>query len=159
VLLIWIVLGVVLLLAETHHRAFYLLFGAIGCAAAAVVALFASDLIVVQVVAAVAAATIGILWVRPAMSRAVEHRRTVGTALPGIHGGLVGQHVVTLDAVGDAHHVGHVKLAGERWMAVSGDDRTIPAGTAVLVMAVNGTTLVVWPLHGALDSRGNGEVT
>jgi membrane protein implicated in regulation of membrane protease activity len=157
VLLIWIGLGVVLLLAEMHHRAFYLLFGAIGCAAAALVAAFTDDLIVLQLVAAVAAATIGILWIRPAMSRAYEHHRSVGPKLPGVHGGLVGQEVVTLDDVGDTHHVGHVRLAGERWMAVSGDDRTIPAGTAVLVMAVNGTTLVVWPLHGALESRGNGE--
>jgi membrane-bound ClpP family serine protease len=56
--------------------------------------------------------------------------------------------VLTLDVVGDERHPGHVRLAGERWLAVSGAERPIPAGTHVLVTAVRGTTLEVWPLEG-----------
>jgi hypothetical protein len=48
--------------------------------------------------------------------------------------------------------VGHVRLAGERWRAVSGAEVAIPAGTPVLVTAVEGTTLVVWPVGGHLPA-------
>ena len=67
-----------------------------------------------------------------------------------MHGGLVGQEVVTLDLVGGLDSVGHVNLAGERWRAVSGADVPLPAGTRVLIMGVEGTTLIVWPLDGHL---------
>jgi membrane protein implicated in regulation of membrane protease activity len=158
VVVVWIVLAVVLLLAELHHGAFYVLFAAVGSAAAAVVALFAPGLIWAQLLAAVVAAVLGILFVRPIVSRVAERRIGPGHVGPGVHGGLVGQEVVTLDDVGDSHNVGHVRLAGERWRAVSGDDRLIPAGTAVMVMAVQGTTLVVWPLHGrGIDSISSAE--
>jgi membrane protein implicated in regulation of membrane protease activity len=33
---------------------------------------------------------------------------------------------------------------------VSGGEQAIPAGTKVIVTAVTGTTLVVWPLDGVL---------
>jgi membrane protein implicated in regulation of membrane protease activity len=46
--------------------------------------------------------------------------------------------------VGDAHEVGHVRLNGERWLAISGAGG-IPANTKVVVTAVQGTTLVVFP--------------
>jgi membrane-bound ClpP family serine protease len=76
----------------------------------------------------------------------------------GVHGGIVGQEVLTLDAVGDAVHPGHVQLAGERWLAVSGDNRPIEAGVRVLVMDVQGTTLVVYPADGRqLDAPGEHE--
>jgi len=71
----------------------------------------------------------------------------------GVHGGLVGQEALALDEVGDAHAVGHVRLVGERWLAVSGSGVVIPPGTTVLVTQVQGTTLVVLPLDG-LDRPG-----
>jgi membrane protein implicated in regulation of membrane protease activity len=62
-----------------------------------------------------------------------------------VHGGLVGQEAVTLDEVGDVHQIGHVRLAGERWLAVTSGP-TIEAGRSVFVTAVRGTTLDVWPI-------------
>ena len=41
-------------------------------------------------------------------------------------------------------------LAGERWLAVSGSDDPLPAGTKVLITGVEGTTLIVWPANGHL---------
>ena len=143
----WIVAGVVLIAIELHHFAFYALFAAIGCLAAALVAVAAPDALVLQVLAAVVVTAVGIALVRPKVSEAFVNRRG-GDALPGVHGGLVGQEVVTLDRVGGPDHAGHVRLAGERWLAVSGAGTVIPAGTTVLVTAVDGTTLVVWPVDG-----------
>jgi inner membrane protein len=146
----WIAVGVVLIAVELHHLAFYALFAAVGAFAAAAVALVAPEALVAQVVVAVVVAVLGILLLRGRVSDAVAHRQEGHHRVPGVHGGLVGQEVVTLDVVGgdDDDLIGHVRLAGERWRAVSGGDHPIPAGTPVLVTAVQGTTLIVWPVDG-----------
>jgi membrane protein implicated in regulation of membrane protease activity len=145
----WVAAGVVLLALELHHLAFYALFAAIGCFAAAGVAVAAPDALFLQLLAAVVVAALGIVLVRPSVRKAVASRRG-GHRTTGVHGGLVGQEVVTLDPVGAADRVGHVQLAGERWRAISGTEATIPAGVRVLVTSVDGTTLVVWPVDGHL---------
>jgi membrane protein implicated in regulation of membrane protease activity len=141
----WLVFGVVLFLVELRHLAFYVLFGAVGCFAAAIVAAIAPSAIPLQVAVAVVVAVGGVVTVRPSVSRAFAHRREGHVAI-GVHGGLVGQEALTLDEVGDVRKVGHVRLTGERWLATSGSGTTIPAGTKVLVTAIRGTTLVVWPV-------------
>ena len=64
----WIVAGVVLLAVELQHFALYALFVAIGCFAAAIVAVAAPDAIAVQVLTTVAVTAGGILLVRPRVS-------------------------------------------------------------------------------------------
>ena len=150
----WVIAGVVLVAVELHHVAFYATFAAAGCFAAAIVALVAPDAYFAQAIAAVVVATVGIALLRPRVTAALQHRRG-DTDLPGVHGGLVGQEVVTLDRVGGPDAAGHVRLAGERWLAVSGAGAAIPAGTTVLVTAVDGTTLVVWPVDGMFLPEGD----
>lgn len=149
----WVVLAIVLLLFELHHLAFYALFGSLGSFAAAVVAIAAPTALAAQGGVAVAVAVIGVVLARPFVSRAYERRHHVQHVARGVHGGLVGQEALALDEVGDAHAVGHVRLVGERWLAVSGSGVVIPPGTTVLVTQVQGTTLVVLPLDG-LDRPG-----
>jgi membrane protein implicated in regulation of membrane protease activity len=148
----WIALAVALVALELHHGAFYALFGAIGCVAGALVAVFLPSAIPLQILATAVVAGLGILLVRPRVSAAFGHRHE-GHRARGVHGGLVGQEVVTLDLVGGREQIGHVRLAGERWMAISGADRPIPSGTTVVVTAVEGTTLIVWPSDGYLPPR------
>jgi membrane protein implicated in regulation of membrane protease activity len=144
----WVALGVGLLLFEMHHMAFYALFGAVGALAAAVIAAFLPDAILLQGLVAVVLTVLGVVVARPFVSRTF-HQHHGGQVTRGVHGGLVGQEAVTLDEVGDDHSIGHVRLAGERWLAVSGG-MNIPAGTPVLVTALRGTTLIVWPVD-AID--------
>jgi membrane protein implicated in regulation of membrane protease activity len=151
----WLVIGALLLLFELHHLAFYALFGTVGSIAAAIVAVFAPSALPAQAAVAVGVALAGVVTVRPLVSKAFGHNHG-GQVARGVHGGLAGQEAITLDAVGDTHLVGHVRLAGERWLAVSGGDGTIAAGTPVLVTAVQGTTLVVWPVNGV--SGGPAEI-
>jgi membrane protein implicated in regulation of membrane protease activity len=147
VVLAWLMLGVVLLAVEMHHLQFYALFGAAGAVAAALVAALAPSAYPAQVAVAVTVAVIGGVAVRPMMSEAM-HRRRGGRLGRGMHGTLIGEEVLTLDAVGDSFHGGHVRLVGERWLAISGSGSPIPPGTRVLVTAVEGTTLTVWPVDG-----------
>ena len=145
----WLVLGIVLVAVELTHFAFFALFAAMGAFAAAGVAWVAPSALPLQVLVAILVSALGIWLVRPLVSTAF-HRRHGGHVSPGVHGGLVGQEVTTLDDVGGSGQPGHVRLAGERWLAISGADLTIAAGTKVLVMDVAGTTLVVWPVDGVI---------
>lgn len=149
---VWLVLGVVLLLVELSHFGFFSLFAAIGAFAAALVAVFFPDAIAAQVAVAVVTSAAGILLLRPYVAKAL-HRQSGEAVGRGVHGTFVGEEVLTLDEVGDELHPGHVRLAGERWLAVSGLDLPIPAGTRVLVTGVQGTTLVVWPSDGSTPVR------
>lgn len=157
---VWIVLAVLLLAFEMHHLAFYALFLAVGAAVAGIVAIVAPDAIGLQTVVAIVVSVAGVILVRPYVSN-VFHRHKGGHVAIGVHGGLVGQEALTLDEVGDVHQVGHVRLAGERWLAVTAGDR-IEAGRTVVVTAVRGTTLEVWPVdvksieapEGVDDGRG-----
>lgn len=144
----WIAVGVILIAVEVHHLALYALFVAVGCLAAAVVAVVAPDVLALQVVTAVAVSAGGVLLVRPRVSGLLQ--RTGGHGGKGVHGGFVGHEVTTLDRVGPTGAAGHVELAGERWLAVSGSDVPLPAGTRVLITGVEGTTLIVWPADGHL---------
>ncbi len=147
----WIVLGLGLLYFELHHLAFFALFAAIGSFAAAVTALVAPDAIVVQALVAVMVTVLGVVAVRPFASKAIQKNRRGGHVAHGVHGGIVGQTAFTLDEVGTVQQVGHVRLAGERWLAVSGSQQVIPPRTEVTVTALSGTTLVVWPTHELFD--------
>jgi membrane protein implicated in regulation of membrane protease activity len=144
----WLIIAVALLFVELHHLAFFALFGSIGAAAAAVLALVDPDAYTAQGVLFVAVSIAGVIAVRPVISRVYEHRHPSGRVAIGVHGGLVGQEAITLDVVDGHPGRGHARLAGERWLAVSGDGRAIDAGRSVTVTAVQGTTLVVWPVDG-----------
>ena len=99
--LAWLVLGVLLVAVELTHFAFFALFAALGAFAAAIVAWIAPSTVPLQILVAVAVAGLGIWLIRPLVSTAF-HRHHDGHVGPGVHGGLVGQEVLTLDAVGDS---------------------------------------------------------
>jgi membrane-bound ClpP family serine protease len=65
----------------------------------------------------------------------------------GVHGGLIGHEAITLDVVGDTRSPGHVRLAGERWLAATMEGHEIAPGCAVMVTAVRDTTLTVIANH------------
>ena len=118
-LVFWLVLGVVLLVVELTHFGFFAIFAAAGALAAALVALALPDAVALQVLTAVVVCAIGIWAFRPMMRKAL-HQRNDSHPARGVHGTLVGEEVLTLDVVGDGGDFGHVRLAGERWLAVSG---------------------------------------
>ena len=142
---IWVLVGIGLLAVELHHLAFYALFAAVGAFAAAIVAAITGDAVIAQAGVAIATTAVGIVAVRPFVSRSVMHRKGSRVA-HGVHGGLVDTEATALDRIGDTDAPGHVKLSGERWLAVSGNGCVIEPGATVLVTAVRGTTLTVWPL-------------
>lgn len=142
---VWLVLAAVLVIIELQSVAFWAIFVAAGCVAAALVAAVAPGALVAQAGIGLVVSLVGAVAVRPIVSRAIEQRRQ-GHLVRGVHGGLVGEQTVTLDQVGEPPYLGHVQVAGERWLAKSGSGTTLPEGTRVVVTGVSGTTLEVWPV-------------
>ena len=142
---IWFIVALALLVIELASTTFYAIFLAIGAAAAGVLAFLIPDSPVwIQFVLAIVVAMAGVILVRPLVGRRLQ-RHAGDTIGPGVHGGFVGQRALTLDTVGDELHPGHVRLAGEVWLAVTDDHSTIDGSASVVVSAVRGTTLVVRP--------------
>ncbi len=141
VAVVWILVTVALVAVELHHLAFFAMFAAAGSLAAAVVALIDPTAYVAQVLVGVVIAAIGLVAIRPQVSKTFA-RQGAGVSIGGVHGGLVGARGVTLDEVG-LDNRGHVRLLGENWLAVTADIEAIPPSTPVIVTQVVGTTLTV----------------
>ena len=139
----WFVAGLALLVLELASTTFFSIFLAVGAFAAGVLAFVLPDTAVwFQAVVAIAVAMVGVVLVRPFVSKRLR-RRGDAPLTPGVHGGFVGQRALALDEIGEELHPGHVRLAGETWLAFSEDHQTIPSGAPVIVSAVRGTTLAV----------------
>ena len=148
--LIWFVAALGLLVIELTSTTFYSIFLAFGAFAAGLLDLAVpTSPIWLQATLAVVVALLGVVIGRPFLSQRLK-RRGEPPLTPGVHGGFVGQRALPLDEIGDELHPGHVRLAGESWLAYSEDHGLIPTGTAVIVTAVRGTTLVVKPVSGSV---------
>lgn len=143
---IWILLAVLLLAIEMHHLAFFAVFAAAGTVAAAITAAFVPHALLLQLIVAIVVAALGLVLVRPHMSRAFAQLGP-GVVIGGVHGGLVGARGITTDTVGSTAG-GHVRLLGENWLAVTDtcSPPILPA-TPVCVTRVVGTTLTVLPAY------------
>ena len=143
--IVWFVLGIALLLAELHSAAFYPIFLGVGALVAGVLALLVpSSEIWVQAVVALAVSIAGVILVRPRLANRYL-RRNPEARSRAVHGGFVGERALATDPIGDELHPGHVRLAGESWLAISADGSEIDGDAPVIVTAVRGTTLVVRP--------------
>lgn len=139
--LLWIVLGVVLAVAEIFTTTLFLIMLAAGAfAAAAAAALGAPVAVQTLVFAGVSALTVAA--VRPVVKR---HRRTAleGGAAPFGLAAIAGADALVLEQV-DAHQ-GMVKIDGELWTARSYDaTQVFGPGEHVRVIEVRGVTAMVW---------------
>jgi membrane protein implicated in regulation of membrane protease activity len=139
--LIWLVVAVVFGVAEIFTLTAAL--GVLGAAAAVPAVIAALGLpLVFQLIAFAAAATLGVLLVRPI---AVRHMRQPQLERFGVDA-LVGKRAFVLREVSDRD--GLVRIDGEEWTARTFDDVTvIPEGAAVNVMRISGTTAYVYPME------------
>jgi membrane protein implicated in regulation of membrane protease activity len=139
--LIWLVVAVVFGVAEIFTLTAAL--GVLGAAAVVPAVIAALGLpLVFQLVTFVAAATLGVLLVRPI---AVRHMHQPQLERFGVEA-LVGKRAFVLREVSDRD--GLVRIDGEEWTARTFDDGpVIPEGAAVNVMRISGTTAYVYPLE------------
>ncbi|HEX9336949.1 MAG TPA: NfeD family protein [Pseudonocardiaceae bacterium] len=136
--LLWLIIGIVLVLAEILSGAFVLVMLGGAALIASLVALIGGPALI-SGIAFIAAAAGGITLARPALMRHMhqtEHVKTNIDALVGVKATVV----TTVDA-----NTGQVKINGELWSARSYDEtEVLEPGRSVTIMNISGATAVVW---------------
>jgi membrane protein implicated in regulation of membrane protease activity len=136
---IWLVVGLVLVVAEVLSGEFVLLMlGGAALVAGGVSFLFA-DMVLPGAVAFVVAASLGVFAARPALRRRLER----GVDHTPMHAkAMVGAAAVVVNRVDGRG--GRIKLRGELWSARACDGHeVIEPGATVTVMDISGATALV----------------
>jgi len=137
---IWSIVAVILLIAEMFSGGFWLLCVAIGCAAAALAGAIPILGTITQIAVFAGASLASLVGLRPALVRRFLHG---GPALrSGVHG-LLGKTGYVSERIGGPAASGRVIVEGEDWRGVALDGGTLEPGTRVMVIQVDGTTLIV----------------
>ncbi len=130
---IWLVTGIVLVIAELLTGTFYLLFLGIAAIVGAAVAYLGAPFWAQAVISAVVL-TMGVLWIQ-------RHKRM--TKEPGMRGLDVGQPVKWESWINQPDNLARVRYRDAQWDAkVSGEIRGEP-GEVLYITAVDGATLHV----------------
>ncbi len=138
--IIWLIVAAVLGVAELLTMTFAFGLIAVAAVVAAVAGAFHLDL-TVQLIAFVAAAGTGLVFVRPLAIRHLKQPPALRTGAAA----LVGRSAIVLEEVNE--HSGRVRIDGEEWSSRPYLDETlvIPVGTRVDVMQIRGATALVYP--------------
>ena len=137
----WLVLAIMLGVAELFSLDLILLMLAVGALVGAVAALVGLP-VAVQILGAVAVSIAALGLVRPT----VVKRLHAGPSLVPGHEALVGKQAVVISEVSRGAR-GRVRIAGEVWTARPyDDDAVIQAGAKVDVFEIRGATAVVHQL-------------
>lgn len=140
----WIWLGAIVIFSVGELSvpgSFFMLSFAIGAGAADVLAFAGSD-ISLQWLAFVATAATALAVLVPLgrkMDRSTQHAKVGATRMPGRVG-------TVLDEIpAGPHETGLVRIEREQWRAESSDGSTVPVGTLITVLRIDGTRLIVYP--------------
>jgi membrane protein implicated in regulation of membrane protease activity len=138
--IVWLIVAVVLGVAELLTMTFA--FGLIAVAAVVAAAVGAFHLALgAQLAAFVVAAGAGLGFVRPVAMRHLKQPPALRTGVAA----LVGRSAIVLEEVNE--HSGRVRIDGEDWSSRPYLDESlvIPVGTKVDVMQIKGATALVYP--------------
>jgi membrane protein implicated in regulation of membrane protease activity len=132
---IWLVIGVLLIIAEMATLTFYLLWLAIGALAAGLVALVTPDFILLQVLVGVVVALILTFYTKPLTRRMRSSRGYTDVIYE-----LVGREGLVIEDI-PLEGLGIVKVGNETWSAQS--ELPLGKGTPIIVMQSSSTILQV----------------
>lgn len=137
---IWIIAAALLLVAEMFTTGFWLACVAIGALVAAGVALLPVGL-VPQVIAFAGATVASLLGLRPALAHRFLH--PLGSVRTNVDA-LLGKSGIVTVAFDPVTGLGRVSVEGEDWRsALVEGERALPPGSRVVVVQVDGSTVVV----------------
>jgi membrane protein implicated in regulation of membrane protease activity len=138
---LWIVLGVLLAVAEMFTFTFVLMMLSAGAFAAAVAAALGADVPVQAAVFAIVS-VLSLVAVRPVIRRHRQSRLESDETPMGVEA-ISGSTGLVLEQVDNDH--GLVKIEGELWSARSYDaTQVLEPGERVRVIEVKGATAMVW---------------
>jgi membrane protein implicated in regulation of membrane protease activity len=143
----WLGIAVVLGLAELASLDFTLLMLAAGAITAAGVGALFPHLLWLQIVIGLITSATMLAAIRPLLVRRLHHGGELKTGTAHV----IGRNGVVVKEV-HPDGGGSIKVGGELWTARPYDEMsTIPPGTRVEVMAIDGATAVVYPIAEPLN--------
>jgi len=138
---IWTLLGVLLLVAEMFTPGFWLACLAIGAFAAGVVGLLPGVGATVEVIVGSVTSLASMVGLRPMLMR--RFRIGSATELRTNVDALLGKTGVVTERIEGGTRQGRLVVEGENWRGASVDKGILEPGTRVMVVQVDGTTLLV----------------
>lgn len=138
--LIWFLVAIGLFVGEMFTAGFWLACLAVGAAAAGIVGLIPGVGAAAQGIAFAAASIISMAGLRPRLMQYFQ--LGPGSELRTGVDALLGKSGIVTERIGPGL-TGRVKVEGEDWRGASTDATVIEPGTQVMVIQVDGTTLVV----------------
>jgi membrane protein implicated in regulation of membrane protease activity len=136
---IWVLCGLLLLVAELFTAGFLVGVFGISCLATAAMSAAQAPLWAQLAVFAVVTAVV-FFTIRPAALRYLHGK---GPAHRTNTEALVGKAGVLTEAIAGPGGLGRVKVGGDDWRALGADGVQLEVGTAVVVQGVDGTKLIV----------------
>lgn len=136
----WIIAALLLFIAELFVPGFWLACVAIGALVAGIVALLPIGL-PLQVVTFAVGTMASFIGVRPFLVR--HFQLGAGHGVRTNVDALLGKVGLVSERIDPATHRGRVIVDGEDWRGASVDNTVLEPGTHVMVIQVDGTTLVV----------------
>jgi membrane protein implicated in regulation of membrane protease activity len=139
VAVIWLIVGVVLAVAELFTLDFVLIMLGAGAFGAALAGLFDAP-VPIQLLVFTIVSALGLVVVRPAIRRRLH--RDADPALMGVDA-LEGAEATVIEEVAEGR--GMVKIGGELWSARPYDvTQSFAEGAQVRVVEIRGATALVW---------------
>lgn len=137
----WMILAALFIVGEIFTAGFFLLTIGIGAAIAGLIALLGGNTVWQLVVFVVASFLLFLVSRRFAQKVTKEQPPGVGADR------FVGQECVVLEKIINLDDIGRVRMGKEEWRAESDSGDPIETGTAVTVVRLSGTHLVVKPVE------------
>lgn len=135
---IWLIAALVLITAEALGAEFFLVMLGAGALITAGVAVFAPELLWLQLIVFAVSSVALVVVARPALLKRFHSAEVTRTGIDAIIGSKASV-ISSVDAAG-----GQVKIGGEIWSAIGvAGHRPMPPGTPVTVVEVRGATAVV----------------
>ena len=136
---VWLIISGVFFVMEVITVGFLVFWFAIGALIAAVVSLF-TDNIIIQTAVFVITSTLLLFLTKPFVKKISRSDKVQTNAYS-----IIGKTGTVTRTINDKKHIGQVKIGSEIWSAKSSS--TIPEGTEVRVLEIDGVKAIVEPIH------------
>ncbi len=136
----WLIAAGIFFIIEIATSGFLVFWLGIGSLLALLTS-FITDVILIQTIVFVVSSGILILFTKPLTDKFIN-KKTVPTNAYS----LISKHGIVLSDIDPIKGIGQVKVNGEIWSAKTDDESTIPEGTEIEVVKIDGVKLIVSPL-------------
>ena len=144
--LIWLIAAGVFFIAEMITVGFLIFWLGIGALLAMIISFFTSN-VIIQTTTFVISSIILILLTKPLVNKFLGNKPDIPTNVYSI----IGKKGIVIEDINVTSGTGQVKIKGEVWSALCDENITIPKGTEVNVLEIQGVKVFVEPLKSTIN--------